>query len=488
MNFREDVIKHVEFNLNNITMKKLTIASILIFMSALSCKNETVITQGLKPNILFIFIDDMGYGDLGVYGNKEVKSPNIDKLAQEGLRFNQFYVNSPICSPSRVAVTTGQFPSKWGITSYISDRKSNSERGMKDYLDVNAHSVARQLKGVGYYTAHIGKWHMGGGRDISDAPLITAYGFDESVTQFEGLGERYLATYETFDYPNGIRDLEEQSASLGKGKIHWEKRENFTKVFVDRTIKAIENAQNNNKPFYINLWPDDIHTPLEPPVELRGDLSTKARFLGVMQEMDSQMGRLFDYIRNNPRIASNTLIIFTSDNGPDGKVNKAAHLRGTKVWLYDGGIKEPFIAWWPGKIPQGAVNNKTVLSGIDLPLIFMDIAGAIPDENIVYDGVNMTDAILGIKESIRDKPLFWIRPPDRPGYNGVDNPDIAIRKGDYKLLMNVDSTDIQLYNIKEDESEVNNLALSNPLKVEELKEEIMEWYNNYPHSINKTIY
>jgi uncharacterized sulfatase len=178
---------------------------------------------------------------------------------------------------------------------------------MKNYLDVNAPSVARQLKEAGYYTAHIGKWHMGGGRDIADAPLITEYGFDESVTQFEGLGERYLAIYETFDYPGGTRNLERQSAALGRGEVHWEKRENFTKVFVDRTIKAIENAQEKDKPFYINLWPDDIHTPLEPPKELRGDLSMKARFLGVMQEMDSQMGRLFNYIKNNPKLASNTL-------------------------------------------------------------------------------------------------------------------------------------------------------------------------------------
>tara|TARA_R110002049_G_scaffold309289_2_gene520269 strand:- start:62904 stop:64343 length:1440 start_codon:yes stop_codon:yes gene_type:complete len=475
-------------------MKTRIIASLLLSMIfLLSCKNNVEKKEDKKedvskPNILFVFIDDMGYGDLGIYGNEEVKSPNIDKLAQEGLRIKQFYVNSPICSPSRVAVTTGQFPSRWGITSYIDNRKRNQDRGMKNHLDINAPSVARQLKEAGYYTAHIGKWHMGGGRDIADVPLITEYGFDESVTQFEGLGERFLATYETFDYKGGTRDLERQSAALGRGEVHWEKRENFTKVFVDRTIKAIENAQEKDKPFFINLWPDDIHTPLEPPKALRGDLSTKARFLGVMQEMDSQMGRLFNYIKSNPKIASNTLIVFSSDNGPDGGVNDALPLRGAKTWVYEGGFKEPFIAWWPGKIPQGAVNNTTVVAAIDLPLVFMDVAGANVQAGVDYDGENMTEAVLGIKEPVRNKSLFWIRPPDRPGYNGVDNPDLVIRKGDYKLLMNIDGSAIQLFNMKEDEGENNNLADLNSDKVEELKTELMNWYDNYPHQIVKEVY
>jgi len=316
-----------------------------------SCTGKAV-QNNKQANILFIFIDDMGYGDLGCYGNKTVQSPNIDQLAKEGIRFNQFYVNSPICSPSRVAVTTGQFPSRWGITSYISSRADNAERGIKDHLDISAPSLARDLQNAGYYTAHIGKWHMGGGRDINDVPLITEYGFNESVTQFEGLGERYLATYETLNRKDSTRSLEKRSAALGKGPIHWAKREDFTKIFVDHTITAIENAHEANKPFYINLWPDDIHTPLEPPEELRGDLSTQARFLGVMKEMDKQMGRLFTYIRSNPAIMGNTLIVFTSDNGPDYDVNVAGHLKGVKTELYEGGIREPFIVWWPSLIPE----------------------------------------------------------------------------------------------------------------------------------------
>jgi arylsulfatase A-like enzyme len=440
-----------------------------------------------KTNILFVFIDDMGYADLGCYGRSDVHTPNIDRLAQEGILFTQFYVNSPICSPSRTAVTTGQYPARWGITSYIDNRKANANRGMKNYLDLSAPSVARNLHDAGYYTAHIGKWHMGGGRDVGEAPLITEYGFDESVTQFEGLGERYLATYETLNLPDSTRGLEKQSARLGRGEVHWAKRENFTQIFVDRAIAAIEYARKANKPFYINLWPDDIHTPLEPPKALRGDLSTQARFLGVMEEMDKHMGRLFDFIKNDPVLRNNTLIIFTSDNGPDKNVNSAGPLRGYKTNLYEGGFREPFIAWWPGEIPknlQGTKNTKSVVSAIDLPLTFMKVAGVEPDENVEYDGECMYQAIAGEKQTKRNKSLFWIRPPDRPGYDGNNDPDLAIRKGDYKLLMDFDGSNIQLYNLEKDMGETQNLIDKKPQKAREMKKDLEDWFKNYPLDID----
>ncbi len=441
-----------------------------------------------NTNIIFIFIDDMGYADLGCYGRKDVHTPNIDRLAKEGILFTQFYVNSPICSPSRTAVTTGNYPSRWGITSFISSRKHNEQRGMKNYLTLEAPSVARNIRKAGYYTAHIGKWHMGGGRDVGDAPLITEYGFDESVTQFEGLGERYLAIYETFgQWKNGRRELELNSAKLGRGKVHWVSRDKCTEIFVDRTIQAIENAQKENKPFYINLWPDDIHTPLEPPKHLRDDLSMQARFLGVMHEMDKQMGRLFDFIRNNQELKDNTLIIFTSDNGPDKAVNDAGPLRGYKTNLYEGGFREPFIAWWPGKIPKnkvGTKNTETVMAGIDLPLTFMEIAGAKPDKNIEYDGESMLAAISGKEQKKRSKPLFWIRPPDRPGYGTDNDPDLAIRKGDYKLMMDFDGNNVQLYNLIEDVGESKNLKDDLHEKLAELKKELEAWFKNYPHDID----
>ena len=144
-----------------------------------------------KPNIVVVFIDDMGWGDFSCFGNEDAQTPNIDRLAEEGIRFEQFYVNSPICSPSRTAISTGQYPQRWRITSFLAHRDMNQKRGMAQWLDPQAPMLARSLQQAGYATGHFGKWHMGGQRDVDDAPPITDYGFDVSLTNFEGMGQSY---------------------------------------------------------------------------------------------------------------------------------------------------------------------------------------------------------------------------------------------------------------------------------------------------------
>ena len=157
------------------------------------------------PNIIFVFIDDGGYADLSCFGNTEIKTVNIDRLAAEGRKFTQYYVNAPICSPSRTAVLTGQYPARWKITSFIENRASNEKRGMAQFLDPKVPSLARYLHQAGYATGHFGKWHMGGGRDVGEAPLITDYGFDASLTQFEGLGDRILPILDPEEQPDRRR-------------------------------------------------------------------------------------------------------------------------------------------------------------------------------------------------------------------------------------------------------------------------------------------
>ena len=162
--------------------------AIAFFISILICSNAVAKT----PNYILVFIDDMGWGDFSCFGNEHAKTPNIDRLADDGIRFEQFYVNSPICSPSRTAISTGQYPQRWKITSYLSRRKHNEQRGMAQWLDLKAPMLARILNNNGYSTGHFGKWHMGGQRDVDDAPKITEYGFDKSLTNFEGMGPKLL--------------------------------------------------------------------------------------------------------------------------------------------------------------------------------------------------------------------------------------------------------------------------------------------------------
>lgn len=434
-----------------------------------------------KPNILFILIDDMGYADPGCYGNDETETPYIDRLASEGIRFTQYYASAPICSPSRVGALTGQYPGRWGITSFIDSRAKNAARGMRDFLDPQALSVAKILSEAGYHTAHIGKWHMGGGRDVGDAPLITDYGFHESVTQFEGLGERVLATYETLELKDSTRQLEKMSAALGRGQVHWEKRYRVTETFVDRTIDAMKHARQNGKPFFINLWPDDVHTPLEPSPASRGSGTKHDLYLGVVKELDEQLGRLFDFVRRQPELTSNTLIVVASDNGPEPGAGSAGRFRGTKGSLYEGGIREPFIVWWPGRMSagmKGSVNTKNVIVGMDLPPSFIALAGV--KNSYAFDGIDVSDAFMGKGQPERQQPVMWQRPPDRKIIGGKPQPDLAIREGDFKMVMNDDGSGVELYDLSKDAEESNNIAHAHPDVVKRLSGQVLRWYEAMP--------
>jgi uncharacterized sulfatase len=439
----------------------------------------------VKPNIIVVFIDDMGYADLSCYGNKEIKTPAIDLLAAEGRRFTQFYVNSPICSPSRTALLTGQYPARWRITSFIENRDSNARRGMAQFLDPNAPSLARYLSQAGYATGHFGKWHMGGGRDVGEAPLITSYGFDESLTQFEGLGDRVLPLMDTRLGTGGQKmPLGVASEKLGKGDVKWVPRQEVTKAFVDRTLQFIRKAQETDKPFYVNVWPDDVHSPFDPPADLRGDGSKHALFNGVLVNMDRQLAPLFDYVRSSEKLRNNTLIIVASDNGPEPGAGSAAPFRGTKGSLYEGGIREPLITWGPGLIPsdrQGTVDSSSVLSAVDFLPSLLKVAGVTVPASTKLDGTNRSDAFLGReKAAAAAKPIFWKRPPDRPGPPRNRFPDLAVRDGNWKLLIDEDGTGVQLYDLATDPSESKNLAEAHPDVVKRLTAAVLTWNKTLP--------
>ncbi len=435
-----------------------------------------------RPNFLFVLIDDMGYGDMSCYGQKQVETTHLDRLAHEGIRFTQFYVASPVCSPSRTALTTGQFPARWRISSYLASRRENEQRGMPQWLDPKAPTLARLLQQAGYATGHFGKWHMGGQRDVGDAPLITEYGFDESLTQFEGLGDRLLPLCDAFD-GKPARQYALGSDRLDRGRITWLDRSKITGAFVDRALKFIQQAEQAGKPFYVNVWPDDVHSPFYPPKALRGDGSKKALYLGVVKAMDDQLAPLFDYVRQRPNLRTNTLIIVSSDNGPEPGAGSAGSFRGHKANLYEGGLREPFIVWGPGIVApaaRGTVNDKTVVGGVDLLPSLARLAGVSLPGGVQFDGEDLSPSLLGQAAQTRVKPLLWNRPPDRAGDEKGPWPDLAIREGDWKLLLMEDGSEPQLYDLAKDPGETHNLAGAEAERLRHLREQLLDWRKSLP--------
>jgi len=431
-----------------------------------------------RPNIILVFIDDMGWGDFSCFGNQDAQTPHIDRLARDGIRFEQFYVNSPICSPSRTAISTGQYPQRWRITSYLSNRDHNNRRGMAQWLDPSAPMLARSLQQAGYATGHFGKWHMGGQRNVDDAPPIADYGFDTSLTNFEGMGPKLLplTLRPGQDKPGRIWGDAER---LGKG-ARWMLRSKITGGFVDAAIPLIEQATDTKKPFYINLWPDDVHSPFWPPVDKWAD-GKRGLYLSVLQEMDRQLGKLFDLIRSDESLRDNTLVLVCSDNGPELGAGSAGPFRGFKTQLYEGGVRSSLVAWGPGLIEKkNYVDRESVFSAIDLVPTLLDLTGTPRPEGVKFDGESLTGTLMGAGGS-RKVPIFFRRPPDRNDFYGDDDlPDLAVRDGKWKLLCEYDGAGPELYDLKADRGETNNLADSHSELVVSLTKSLIAWHQSMP--------
>ncbi|MCF0197424.1 MAG: sulfatase-like hydrolase/transferase, partial [Bacteroidaceae bacterium] len=252
-----------------------------------------------RPNVVIMYIDDMGIGDVSCFGGSYKPTPCIDHLARQGMRFTQYYSAAPVSSPSRCGILTGQYPLRHGINTFMDTRAANRRVEQVDYLDPSAPSMARAFQQAGYATAHIGKWHLGGGRDVTDAPLLTNYGYDY-----------YLSTYESPDPDPVITSTRWIWAATDSVK-RWDR----TAYFVDKSLEWI--SQHRDSAFFLNLWPDDMHTPWVPEAyaDLRDRWEREDAFVPVLQEMDKQLGRFLDEL-DRMGLADNTIIIFTSDNGP----------------------------------------------------------------------------------------------------------------------------------------------------------------------------
>ncbi len=442
-----------------------------------------------RPNILFILVDDMGFGDLSVMGNKKVQTPNLDRLAREGVLLTKFYDAAPICSSSRAGFLTGRFPADVGFVGITGGRARNAEIGQVDWLDPKLPTIARLLQQNGYKTAHIGKWHLGGGRDIGDAPWPTAYGFDKSFTTFEGLGPRVLVSDEE-------RFLAQQSDKLGQGPRFWELKTNLTGLYADMTVDFV--AQNSQKPWFVNLWLNDIHDPWAPDDESlsdvmgKGESSDDDRMLASLVKMDKTLGRLVERLDQMGEM-DNTLILFTSDNGPsplaryhergETAPGSTEGLRGRKFSLYEGGIRQPLILYWRGHMKVGTRDEQTVAQGVDLLPTFAGILGVKKPAGSV--GIDLSPALRG--QPITKRPdLFWAygkegRPllgkPSQP----IDvSPRFAVREGDWKLLANDRGADVELYDLARDPMEKQDRAASEPEVRGRLLTKLKKWLAQLP--------
>ncbi len=441
-----------------------------------------------KPNIVLVFIDDMGWADFSCFGNKDAQTPHVDRMAAEGIAFEQFYVNSPICSPSRVAISTGQYPQRWKITSYLSNRKHNQQRGIANWLDPEAPMLARSLKEAGYATGHFGKWHMGGQRDVADAPPIADYGFDASLTNFEGMGAKLLPL--TMKPDGKVGKIWAKATVLGE-PVTWMQRSKITGGFIDAAIPFIDKAQKDGKPFYINLWPDDVHSPFWPPIAKWGDGSKRRLYLSVLEAMDAQFGKLFDRIRSDVKLKSNTIVLICSDNGPERGAGRAGPFKGYKTHLFEGGVRSSLVVWAPGLMAKdkvGSRNKTSVFSAIDLVPSLLKLAGAKGPDGVVYDGEDLSATVLGRADASRQKPIFFRRPPDRKHfYNHNNLPDLAMRKGDWKLLCDYDGSHAFLYNLADDPGEKNNLAASNTGIASAMTQAVLAWHKTMPEDHGKAL-
>jgi len=427
-----------------------------------------------RPDIVLILADDLGPGDIG---GEVAPTPHLDRMAAEGTRFTRYYSAAPICSPSRCGLLTGQWPGRWRITSYLQAKAGNRACEQADFLDPKAPSLPRILKSSGYATMHVGKWHLGGGRDVVEAPKFARYGYD--------LG---LGTYES---PEPHPDLTARDWIWSA--VDPVKRWDRSRWMVDQTLEFLKS--HPDQPCFVNLWLDDPHSPWVPSVEdqtpgkegrASGKGDTPARLRGVMVELDRQVGRLLEVLRTRDQ-SRPLLVLFLSDNGPlppfPGQA-RTRQLRGSKLSLYEGGIRLPFIAWGPGLVAPGRVNNSTILSAVDLLPSLTKIAGATLPAGYHGDGEDLSQAISGQSEPVRTRPLFWEygRNATSFAYPMAKNrsPNLAILEANWKLLVNADGSGVELYNLAQDPQEMRNQATEQPELTARLQAELLRWRKSLP--------
>ena len=408
-----------------------------------------------KPNIILLFADDAGYHDFGFQGSKTFPTPNLDKMASEGITFKQAYVTAAVCGPSRAALLTGMYQQRFGfeennVPGYMSaSGLDGDEMGLPTHLL----TIADYLKRNGYISTIIGKWHQGG----ADRFHPLERGFDEFYG-FRGGARSYFA------YINP--DKEDPQKKMEKGFRNFKEHEGYlTDALANEACDFI--LRNQNQPFFIYLSFNAVHNPMQANEEDLAkikELSGKRKKLAAMNiALDRACGKVIDQLEKLG-LTENTLIIFANDNGGPTDANSASNypLSGCKANHLEGGIRVPCLMKWPGTIKKGAQFNYPI-STLDFLPTFLDAAGDQPDTISVFDGVSLLPYLKGESDQAPHQMLFWKK--ENRG---------AIRIGDWKMLRFPDRP-AELYNIAQDESEINNLASKYPEKVKAMYKLLFNW-------------
>lgn len=432
-----------------------------------------------RPNFLFILADDLGWGDLGCYGHRELKTPHLDRLAQQGTLFTRFYVAAPVCSPSRAAFLTGQYPGRLGIHAHFAGIKENTARGMPQYLDPAVPNAPALLRRAGYATAHVGKWHLR--NNVSQLA-------DEEPTDERGQGPTPAAY--GFDY---VGSGEPWGAAGPKGNPHY--RAQSSARFVDETIAFLR--QHRDRRFYAQLWTLVPHARLNPtPEQLQSYAHLRPGgadfphagaaqvYYSSVTDLDAQIGRLLAAL-DELGLAERTIVVFSSDNGPEdihvanashSGVGSAGPFRGRKRSLYEGGIRVPFLVRWPGRVPAGRIDDTATIAAIDWLPTVSRLAGV---EAPTVDGEDVSDILAGTGRG-RARPLFWETRYAVTGDAIHQSPNVAIRHGDWKLLLNREGSRVELYDLARDPLETDNRADQQPGVVAELRAQALDWSRALP--------
>jgi len=398
------------------------------------------------PNILFIAVDDLGYAELGVQGCKDIPTPNIDSIAQNGVRFTNGYVSCPVCAPTRAGWLTGKYQQRFGF-EFNPGGAPQEEFG----LPTTELTIAERLKKLGYATGCFGKWHLGFKKELH--PMNR--GFDEFYG-FLGGGHPYLPT-------SGAKRF-----GILRGFEPVTKFEFTTMDFAKEALSFIE--RHRNQPFFVYLAFNAVHAPLQAPEEYIAKFKhitnpTRQIFAAMLSALDDAVGMVLAKLREL-KLEENTLIFFISDNGGPTRQTSSRNdpLRGFKGQVLEGGIRVPFLMQWKGHLPAGKVYEHPVIALDICPTILAAVGAEIPKE---LDGVNLLPYLTGEAKGEPHTALFW-----RYGRQW------AVRAGDFKLVccpQEFGSEEPQLFNLAEDIGEKTNLAPKMPQKVEELKAMYDEW-------------